>query len=125
MTRRRLIYFSAIVVLVAGVATVWGQARLSKLEGWKPYTPSRLDWLAVDLNASGRIQLTNNNGYLLSYVPIANEDTILIYVKYMRDVNREAMNISIDSARKVIKMKAKSYGWDNWLKVREKIELAH
>jgi hypothetical protein len=45
-------------------------------------------------------------------------------VRYLRDVEREVMNTHIDSAREVIKITAKSYGWDKWLKIREDIQLA-
>ena len=48
----------------------------------------------------------------------------MIYARYLPDVNRTVMNISIDSARKVIEITAKSYGWDGWLKIREDVQLA-
>jgi hypothetical protein len=51
-------------------------------------------------------------------------ETILIYVRYLPNVNREAMNITLVTTRKVIDITAKSYGWDSWLKVREDIQLA-
>ena len=53
-----------------------------------------------------------------------NPETILIYVRYLPTVNREVMNTYIDAAREVIKITAKSYGWDKWLKIREDIHPA-
>jgi hypothetical protein len=34
------------------------------------------------------------------------------------------MNTSIDAARQVIQIMAKSYGWEKWVKVREDVQLA-
>jgi hypothetical protein len=93
-------------------------------EGMKDYIPSRLEWLAVELNANYRIDMYDLEGYLLSFIPLEKENTILIFVRYTRQTNREVMNIGIDTARKVIEMNAKSRGWNSWLKVKEKIELA-
>ena len=33
------------------------------------------------------------------------------------------MNSTIDDAREVILITAKSYGWDNWVKIRERVEM--
>jgi hypothetical protein len=89
-----------------------------------PYTPSRLEWLAVDLNAQLRTDLTETTGYQLQLIPIAGRDTILIFVRYLPSVDREAMNMGIDAARKVIAIESKSYGWSTWLRVKERVEMA-
>lgn len=68
--------------------------------------------------------MTDDNGYMLIFIPIQNADAITIFVRYMANVDREAMNIDIDSARKVIEIKTKSHGWDGWVKIQEKIEMA-
>lgn len=96
----------------------------AKLEGSKPYTPTPLEWLAVTLNANYRTDMVGDGTFSISFVDIGNEDTILIYVRYMRSTNREAMNIGVDAARKVLDIEVKSRGWDSWVKVREKVELA-
>ena len=112
------------LLVLACAAFVWAQEQSAKLEGWKPYAPSRLQWLAVELNAGLRVPLSLEDGYSMDFVPIANEDAILIYVKYLPSVNREFMNMSINTAREVISMKSKSYGWSSWLKVKEKVQMA-
>jgi len=63
------------------------------------------------------------NGFQLE-ITSPDPETILIYVRYLADVDRQAMNIVIDADRKVIKITARSYGWDKWLKIREDIQLA-
>ena len=112
-----------ILVIITFLTVTWAQDRSSDLEGAKPYTPSRLEWLAVELNASLRVSMSVNNGYLMSFAPIKKEDVILIYVRHLPNVNREVMNISINSAREVISIKAKQYGWNSWLKVREDVQM--
>ncbi len=62
-------------------------------------------------------------GYVLE-ITSSDPETIVIYVRYMPNVNREAMNVGIDAARKVIGITAKSYGWDGWLRVREDVQPA-
>lgn len=126
MTTRRIII--AIGLSVAICSAVWAvhppekKPDLERLEGWKPFTPSRLDWLATTLNASGRISYEMDRHFVLLYAGVEKDDTILIYVRYTADVNRYAMNTAIESARKVISIKAKSRGWDKWLTVREDIK---
>jgi hypothetical protein len=93
------------------------------LEGDKPYTPTRLEWLAVDLNGRLRVDLSEETGYLMQFVPMKGTDTILIYVTYLPSVGRQAMIMSIDSARKVISIEAKARGWSSWLKVDEHVEM--
>lgn len=93
-------------------------------EGMKDYIPTCVEWLAVELNAMYRTDMHGLDGYLLFFIPREKENTILIFVRYTRQTNREAMNIGIDAARKVIEITAKGRGWNSWLKVKEKIELA-
>ena len=91
--------------------------------GSERFVPTRIDWLTTTLQASLRTDATETEGYDLE-ITTPDPETILIYVRYSPTVNRQAMNITVDSTRKVIDMAAKSYGWDSWLKVREDIQLA-
>jgi len=82
----------------------------------------RIDWLTTTLQASLRTDAVETEGYDLD-ITSPDPETILIYVRYLPNVNREAMNITLVTTRKVIDITAKSYGWDSWLKVREDIQL--
>jgi len=70
-----------------------------------------------------RVDLTMDSGYMLDFIPIENEDTIIIRVIYIPSVNREVMNMSVDTARRVISEESNSRGWSSWLKVKEQIEM--
>jgi hypothetical protein len=70
--------------------------------------------------------MTSDSPYLITYLPVLNDgrgDTIVLFVRYMPDVNRKAMNISIDWARATVKALSKGRGWDGWIKVKEDIEM--
>jgi hypothetical protein len=91
-------------------------------EGLKPYTPTRLEWLALDYNARLRVEFSESSGFSMAFVETKG-DTILIYVRYVPSVNREAMNMAINGAREVISMDAKSRGWSSWLKMKEEVKM--
>lgn len=59
-----------------------------KFYGSEPYTPTKLEWLAVELNSVGTKDYTAADPYLLKYVPIHNEDAILIFVRYHSQLDR-------------------------------------
>lgn len=116
--------YLALAVLVSVSAIVIANAKPQKLPpGLQPFTPTRIDWLVTTLQASLRDdEMQTRNFQLLITSP--DPETILIHVRYLPDVNRAAMNSEIDTARQVIQITAKSYGWDKWVKVREDIQLA-
>ena len=118
-------WLAAVLTLILITSVVaFAQGRASQAEGSKPYAPSRLEWLAVDLNSTMHSDASAENEFTMSFVPIANEDALLIYVNYLPSVNRERMNLKVDTARQVIASMSMSKGWSSWLKVKEQIQLA-
>lgn len=88
--------------------------------GLAPYTPTQIEWLALIVNSYLRHEATADNPYDLSVVQ-EDHETLLIVVRYHPTLNREMMNGIIDSAREAIRSRAKSYGWDKWIKIRENV----
>ncbi|MDM0018174.1 hypothetical protein [Variovorax saccharolyticus] len=91
--------------------------------GLQPYTPTRIEWLEVVCNGQLRAERTSERPYSLSIVQ-SDHETLLIFVRYvpsMSGTDRTNMNRDIDTAREVIKITAKSFGWDKWLKVKEDV----
>lgn len=115
---------SILVLLVVygclGIAS-YAQDEISR-PGLAAYTPSRIEWLALAVNSIAHHRVNGENPYTLDVIQ-ADHETLLIHVRYYSTVNREAMNLDIDSTRRVIMIAARSYGWDNWVKVREHVEL--
>lgn len=117
---------SPLVIVLFVVISMLAYSRAQSLKrspGAEPFTPTRIDWLTTTLQASLRTD-SGSDGYDLE-ITSPDPETILIYVRYSPNVNRPAMNTMIDTARKVINITAKGYGWDDWLKIREDIQLAH
>lgn len=90
--------------------------------GLTQYTPTQIEWLALIMNSQLREHPSIESPYSLDIVQMDHE-TLLIFVRYHPTVNREIMNRSINTAREVIMMTAKSYGWNNWVKIRERVEM--
>jgi hypothetical protein len=90
--------------------------------GLTPYTPTKIEWLALAVNSQLRQDASADSPFSLAVVQ-SDHETLLIFVPYDPTVNREIMNSTIDTARKVIMSTAKSYGWEKWVKIRERVEM--
>lgn len=112
---------AALSVFVSLFVSAHGQVQ-GLPPGLQPFTPTRIDWLTTTLQASLREEALQTYGYQLE-IAESDPETILIYVRYTPDAKREFMNMSVDTARKVIQTTAQSYGWEKWVKIREDIKL--
>jgi hypothetical protein len=115
--------------LLLGVALgLLGSAVLSAQQnsfhpGSVPFTPTRMDWLIVELQACCRYDgLAGTGGFDLQFTN-PDTETVLIYVTYLPTVDRAAMNVTIESVKRVIETKVRSYGWQDWVKVREDVHI--
>src|SRR5215469_18536946 len=84
--------------------------------GMTPYTPTRLEWLALDLEASYHEDIARNSVYSLHYLP-KPPNTVLIFVHYKSEASAETVNHAIDSAKDVVYQDASSHGWRSWVKI--------
>jgi hypothetical protein len=91
--------------------------------GLTPYTPTKIEWLALDVRSRLQQETSTDRSFVLSVVHVDHE-TLLISVQYLPSVNRDMMNSAIQSARKIIMTTGRSYGWENWVKIREQVEMA-
>jgi hypothetical protein len=110
-----------LVVVVTGAGVLFAQVNAAR-QGSQPYTPTRLEWLAVALNAADRTDPSPDKLYELFYMQNELEDAIIINVFYHPAVNREIMNADIIGAQKVIKAYIEAYGWD-WVRIRENVQM--
>jgi hypothetical protein len=90
--------------------------------GLTPYTPTKIEWLALAVNSQLQQDSNADRPFYLSVVQ-SDHETLLIFVRCSPTVNREIMNSAIDTARKVIMITAKGYGWDKWVKILERVEM--
>ena len=116
-------YFAVAVLSVSVSLMVFANAQPQRLSpGSRPFTPTRIDWLTTRLQASLRDDSLQTGGFYLN-ITSSDPETVVINVRYSSEVNRKAMNISIDAARQVVQLTAKEYGWEKWVKVREDVQL--
>jgi hypothetical protein len=117
------LWFVQVLLCLLLAGNAWAQTSPASHPGIAPYIPTRMDWLNTVLATQLNADHINDDGYML-IISEKDPETVLIFVRYLPSVNREAMNTAIDTARKVIHITAKSYGWDSWVKIREKVEMA-
>lgn len=98
------------------------EQQTSNPPGLTPYTPTKIEWLALAVNSQLRKDSSADRPFDLSVVQVDHE-TLLIFVRYHPTVSREMMNSAMNNARELILSTAKSYGWDNWVKIRERVEV--
>lgn len=98
------------------------QQQTTNQPGLTPYTPTAIEWLALTMRAGLRQDVSTEHPYSLDIIPADNE-TLLIVVRYQPTVNREMMNRIIANAREAITSTAKHYGWEKWVKIRESVEM--
>ena len=90
--------------------------------GLVKYIPTRIEWLALDLSAHVRHDNVSDTDFFLD-IAMSGPDTLTIVVTYPDTVNRRAMNLAIANAHQVIDITTRSYGWSDWVKVKEKLTL--
>jgi len=84
--------------------------------GMMPYTPTRLEWLAVDLEASYHQDFSHDSPLSLHYLP-KPPNTVLIYVHYTSETSPAALEGAIDAAKGQVNQDASSHGWSSWVKI--------
>lgn len=109
---------TAIVVATLTTIMLYGQSQ-AVLQGTAPYTPSRIEWLTVELNAFARLETLDTDRFRLAFTLKPNEDKIVIQVRYLPEVERANMNSAIDAARNVVNILARQHAWDAWLRIEE------
>lgn len=101
---RRLLVIALVSAGTAG-GYVLGQA---KDDMRSPYTPTRLEWMAVECNA---FQADHSAAYTMRYAPSA-DGILVILVDYERDARAELLDQAEAVAKKLIAARAELRGWD-------------
>ncbi len=116
----------AVFALCTGALFTWRNIAYAQRKippGLEPYTPTRIEWLIVELQANYRVELSSETGYSLDYVSPDNV-TVLILVQHTPDADRRIINMAVDTARRLVEMDLKSRGWQNWVRLREDIRMS-
>jgi len=109
---------------------------MSDQPGLTPYTPTKIEWLALTVNSQLQYERYANDPYEL-FVVQADHDTLQIFIRYLPAVNPRpragdprpfpagdpgAMKSKIKATREKIMTAAKRYGWETWVKIQEPVE---
>ena len=112
---RRLFVISAIVAAFVAGLQVHSRAAPPTEPGLMPYPPTRIEWLALDLEAFYRVQLGSNSNYMLDFYA-TTPSTIKIVVLYTHDADARVVDIAIERAESLVHTHASNHGW-SWIKV--------
>ncbi len=84
--------------------------------GFENYTPSRLEWLAVLLNSLLPYIYTDEEINKV-YVPKDDGKTIVLMVRYPKDLDSKIVEEHIEHMKEHIKELAAINKWDSWLEI--------
>jgi hypothetical protein len=90
--------------------------------GLAPYTPSEGEWLALIMRSGLKREATPDRPYSLDIV-LADPQTLQIVVRHASTLDKDQLNKTIEAAREAIKSTARGYGWDKWVRIRERVEM--
>lgn len=120
MISRLGLIVAVVLTTVVTVGTTWA-ALQTRREGAAPYTPTKLEWLALECSA--RLGKGPQGTAMQTLIlPDHTTDSILIVVDYERaTTDRQVLNSWVELARNQIKVSAKGHGWDGWVNVKENL----
>ena len=108
ISKYRLVFIGLFAVLFICLMYAWAH---NQNEGDEPYTPTRLEWLAVELNG----MRPHISGVEMVYK--ARDNNMLeLHVTALRDTDMTILTKAIDTQEELVSDIAKSHGWDTWLK---------
>jgi hypothetical protein len=111
-----------VVTAIAMFPHTWVHAQKASSPGMEPYTPTKLEWLALECGvglASGSELETRSVDVVAT---MKEPDTIVILVVYTPNVDRKYMNMKIDGARLIINQTVANHGWGDWVKIKEEFK---
>ena len=124
LANRSALTLACVLSLVALVCSVRAKNARPDSPGMQPYTPTRLEWLELELQATYRMVEHTEPGtyYAVDYVA-RPPDTIRILAHYSKRVSAETVEESIEHCKRMAEKVVSRYGWSPWVKIEVKREL--
>ncbi len=94
-----------------------GTTAVSDRPGDGPYTPTKLEWAALELQANFGRNWTNEDHTAIGYMPDADGKTVRCILQYTPDVSAQDLKTSRDVARLLFDRYQAGRGWP-WLRLR-------
>ena len=86
-----------------------------KAPGLEKYTPTRLEWLAIQLNATVPVRLEHTNLGPL-FLPGRDGKTLLMLVNSESNLDQERLDSLMNNIESLVTSFVENYEWDSWLK---------
>jgi hypothetical protein len=117
--RRYRTFAPYLLPLVCGAALL-SIAAQKKESGSDPYIPTKLEWLTVEVNAAARQEEEGLRIFMIASPP----NTIRILSQLLPESrDRHSMNLMVQFVRAIVKEHAEEKGWDDWLVIREELNI--
>jgi hypothetical protein len=95
-----------------------GQTTAPNRPGDTAYTPTKLEWAALELQANyGNTSWTSETPVMITFLEGADGKTILCILQYTPDVSAQVLKINRDSEQIVFDKYAEGRGW-TWLRLQ-------
>ena len=109
------------------------EQQMSDQPGLTPYTPTKIEWLALTVNTQLQYERHAGDPYEL-FVIQADHDTLQIFARYLPAVyprpragdprpypsgDPKIWKSKIQAVREKIMTTATRYGWETWIKIQE------
>lgn len=85
--------------------------------GLEKYVPTRLEWLALQLNDLFRRDDVIQDRFMIYYRPGIDGESICVQVIYLDDADEKIMDMWISRSKAYALEMAELYGWSSWIKV--------
>ena len=89
----------------------------NKESGSDPYTPTKLEWLAVEVNSRASVVWPT---FIVTAVP-HYPDTLVLRVNHARDMDRQIVRDAVEPMHLFAEICSEYHEWDSWLVIKEDI----
>ena len=94
------------------------KTNLQSSPGMLPYSPTRLDWLELDLQANYREADDSDpeKYHTLDFVA-KPPDTIVVFVQYSNQTSAKTVDKMVEHGRSLAERVITCYGWSSWAEI--------
>lgn len=96
----------------------------AKPSGTDLFVPTKKQWLCVEFNAQYAWK-TTESGFHISAIDAAGggKNEVMLYCRMRPETDRVVFNESIQTCRELLQSTAQKYGFDEWLTIKENVQL--
>jgi hypothetical protein len=105
------------MLLGAAIYSAYGQQ--SESEGRQPYSPTKIEWLALETQAYYGDHLYGEDAVTVFFYH-HEPDTIEIHLRY-RGRRDQRVELELRSAKTNVGYLARKHGWEDWVKITENV----